>query len=130
LVIFRTRLIVKDNSGARWVRVLRVLGKDKKTAFVGDIVLVSVLNYVQHTLLKKRSTFLGVIIGIVCWKRRLSGVFVKFFFNSVLLFSKHCKFLGTRVYGLFLLEVNVVKNNDKKNRQFFLKIISYNRGLI
>ena len=106
------------------------MGKDKKTAFVGDTVLVSVLNYVQQKVLKKRSIFLGVIVSVVAWKKRLSGVFVKFFSNSVLLFNKQCKFLGSRIYGMFLREVNLLEKKNKKNRKYFLKVISYNRGLI
>jgi large subunit ribosomal protein L14 len=120
-------LRIKDNSGACWVKCINIIGKSKMFAYVGDIILVSVIQYYIQDKLERRAVYLGIIVGCVYWTLRVDGSYVKFFSNCVLLFSKKYKFIGTRVYGLFLKEVNIVSS---KNKQLFLKVLSYARGLI
>ena len=130
MVKFGSVLIVRDNSGARLAKCLNVVGINKKTAFVGDIILISVVNYVKLKKLKKRAVYLGAIVTTSYWTFRCDGVRVKFFSNGVLLFSRNCKFLGTRIYGMFLKEVKLVGSKARTQKKYFLKIVSYNKGLI
>lgn len=122
----RTSLKVADNSGARWVKCIKVLGKgNKKVATIGNSVLVTVSNISSQKKIKKRTIYLGLIINISRWLRREEGSFIKFFFNKVLLFTKQYKFLGTRVYGIVSKEVRSCGEIEKKERRYFQKIISY-----
>ena len=120
-------LKVKDNSGACLVKCISIVGKNKKIAFVGDVVLVSVSKYYIQEKLERRNIYLGAIVGSVYLVSRPDGSSVNFVYNCVLLFSKKFKFVGSRIYGMFIKEVNIV---NFKNKRLFLKVLSYARGLI
>ena len=121
-----SRLKVADNSGAKWVKCIKVLGKgNKKTATIGNSILITASNIKSQKKIKKRTIYLGLIITVAQWLRREEGSFIKFFFNKVLLFTKQYKFLGTRVYGIVSKEVRSCAEIEKKERRYFQKIISY-----
>jgi len=121
-----TRLKIADNSGGRWSKCIKVLGKgNKKAGFVGNTILVTVSKILSQKKIKKRTIYLGLIITLTRWVRRKEGSFIKFFLNQVVLFTKQYKFLGTRVYGIIAKEVHFCTGIDKKERRYFQKIVSY-----
>lgn len=130
LIYMGSVLYIRDNSGARWVRCIKVVGKGKKVASVGDFILVTVVNYILRKNLKKRRVYLGVIICIVAWLCRPDGSNIKFFSNGALLFTRKYKFLGTRIFGVFSKEVQSLEKKTKKNKKYLLKLISYSHGLL
>jgi ribosomal protein L14 len=79
---------------------------------------------------KKRTIYIGLLIGIKYWVKRFDGIYVKFFSNKILLFNKQFKFLGTRIYGILLKEVKVSNWKEKKYRNYFHKIINYTSFMI
>jgi ribosomal protein L14 len=88
------------------------------------------LKFTHSKKVKKRTIYLGLIVGISAWTPRLDGFFIKFFFNRVLVFNKNFKFLGSRVYGGILKEIKIKSLKDKNYRKFFQKIISYSSLII
>lgn len=121
-----TYLKVADNSGGRWVKCIKVLGKsNKKIATVGDLILITVNKMKSQKKIKKRTVYMGLIISVANWIRRQDGTLIRFFFNKVLIFTKQYKFLGTRVYGILAKEVRNCKNIEKKEKRYFQKVVSY-----
>ena len=126
MIRVETKLKVADNSGARWARCIKIIGKgNKKTSGVGNLIMVTLSNFTARKKVKKRTIYLGLIINVKSWVCRLDGSWVRFFSNRVLIFNKQYKFLGTRVYGAISKEIRLQNNKDKKNRKYFQKIISY-----
>ena len=126
MIKVETKLRVADNSGARWAKCIKVIGKGKKTtAFVGNVIMVTLSNFFSKKKVQKRTIYLGLIVTIKYWTSRLDGSFFKFFSNRVLIFNKQYKFLGTRVYGGIAKEIKLQSNKSKQSRKYFQKIISY-----
>ncbi len=123
-----SKLIVVDNSGAKLAKCIKLMGK-QKISTVGNLILVTLFKFISNKKVKKRTIYLGLIVGIVYWIVRNDGSYIKFFKNRVLIFNKTFKFLGTRVYGAILKEIKLKSLVDKNYRKFFHKIISYS-GLI
>ena len=88
MVQTRTVLKVIDNSGAKYVRCLKVLGK-KKAGYLGDLVVVSVLSLRRgrgrKIRVKRKEICLGLLSSVKFNTSRVSGSFVKPFTNSVIL---------------------------------------------
>jgi len=116
-------LKVMDNSGAKWSKCIKVVGKSL-TGYTGSLVLVTLSNFINRKKVKKRTIYLGLIVGVKSWVNRVDGSFFKFFSNKVLLFNRQYKYLGTRVYGAISKEVKSMVNShpEKKHIQ---KVFSY-----
>lgn len=101
MVQHRSILKVADNSGAKRLQVIRVLGGYKKRyARVGDIVTVAVKEAEPHTAVKKGSVMHAVIVRTRKEIRRSNGVYVRFDDNAAVIIDKKNKEpKATRIFG-------------------------------
>ena len=108
----RTVLKVIDNSGAKYVRCLKVLNK-KKVGYLGDLLVVSVLSLRRgrgrKIRVKRKELCLGLIASIKYNKSRLGGIYVRSKLNSVILLNRQKKPIGNRVFGLVFKELRLKK---------------------
>ena len=111
-----SNLVVADNSGAKSVRCIRVLGgSDRRYAGVGDIVVVSVKSAIPGGAVKKGEVSRAVIVRTVKETRRKDGTYIKFDENAAVLINAQNEPKGTRIFGPVARELR-----DKQ----FMKIIS------
>ena len=111
-----TNLVVADNSGAKSVRCIRVLGgSDRRYAGVGDIIVVSVKTAIPGGTVKKGEVSKAVIVRTVKETRRKDGTYIKFDENAGVLLNNQNEPKGTRIFGPVARELR-----DKQ----FMKIIS------
>jgi len=100
MIQVETKLDVADNSGAKIVQCIKVLGGSKKRyASIGDIIVVSVKNAIPHGKVKKGETHRAVIVRTAKEMRRQDGSYIKFDKNAAVLISKEGEPLGTRIFG-------------------------------
>lgn len=112
----QTRLDVADNSGAREVMCIRVLGgSKKKTAAVGDIIVVSVKDAIPERRVKKGEVYKAVVVRTSFGVLRKDGTKVIFDRNAAVLLNNNMEPIGTRIFGPVTRELR-----EKK----FMKIIS------
>ncbi len=109
MIQHRTILKVADNSGAKRLQVIRVLGGYKKRyARVGDIVTVSVKEAEPHTQIKKGTVMHAVLVRSRKEIRRRSGIYVRFDDNAAVIIDKKTKDpKGTRIFGPVARELRV-----------------------
>ncbi|MBS1546014.1 MAG: 50S ribosomal protein L14 [Bacteroidetes bacterium] len=111
-----SRLTVADNSGAREVLVIRVLGGTaRRYARIGDTVVVSIKNALPNGATKKGSVSKAVVVRTKKETRRKDGSYIRFDDNAVVLLDGAGEMKGTRIFGPVARELR-----DKK----FMKIIS------
>jgi large subunit ribosomal protein L14 len=111
-----TNLVVADNSGAKKVRCIRVLGgHDKRYAGVGDLVVVSVKSAIPGAPVKKGEVSRAVIVRTKKEIRRKDGSYIRFDENAAVLLNAQGEPRGTRIFGPVAREL--------RERQF-MKIIS------
>jgi large subunit ribosomal protein L14 len=107
---------VADNSGAKKLQCIKVLGGSKrKYASVGDIVVVSVKEALPNGKVKKGSLAKAVIVRTAKEVRRRDGSYIRFDTNSAVLVDKDGEPIGTRIFGPVARELRA------KN---FMKIVS------
>lgn len=97
-----SRLNVSDNSGAKKVECIKVLGKHSKSpAFLGDLIIVSIkqLRSKGNLKVKKKDVCLGLVFRTKYRKQRLDGRLFNFFDNTIILLNKSFKPYGTRFFG-------------------------------
>ncbi|HOP65558.1 MAG TPA: 50S ribosomal protein L14 [Bacilli bacterium] len=95
-----SRLKVADNSGAREVLVIRVLGGSKvKTANIGDIVVATVKKAIPNSNTPKGKVVKAVIVRTVQGVRRSDGSYIKFDDNACVLIKEDKTPVGTRILG-------------------------------
>jgi large subunit ribosomal protein L14 len=112
----QTRLEVADNSGARLVECIRVLGGSKRrTASVGDVIVVAVKDAIPDRRVKKGDVHMAVIVRTKKGVRRDDGTEIRFDTNAAVIIKKDREPLGTRIFGPVTRELRA--------RQF-MKIIS------
>lgn len=100
MIQMQTRLKVADNSGAKEVQCIKVLGgSHHMIATVGDIIVVSVKSAVPRGKVKKGEKYRAVIVRIAKEVRRDDGSYVRFSENAVVLINKQGETIGTRVFG-------------------------------
>lgn len=128
MVIIGTKLTVVDNSGGKLAKCIVIKSK-QKNATIGNLILVTLKIFFNKKKLEKRIIYLGLIIGVKYWIYRKDGLNIKFFFNSVLIFNKQFKFLGSRIYGILLKEVKMKNVKSKLHRTYFHKVIMFNSFL-
>jgi large subunit ribosomal protein L14 len=96
----QTLLEVADNSGARSVRCIKVLGGSKRvTASIGDLIIVAVQTALPETKVKKGEVKKAVIVRTVSSIKRDDGTCIKFDKNSVVLIDANNEPIGTRIFG-------------------------------
>ncbi|MEI8254161.1 MAG: 50S ribosomal protein L14 [Deltaproteobacteria bacterium] len=116
MIQMRTILDVADNSGARRVQCIKVLGGSRRRyAGLGDVIVVSVKEALPNMKVKKGQTARAVVVRTRREYLRPDGSYVKFDGNSAVLIDKENAPIGTRIFG------PVARELRGKN---FMKIIS------
>ena len=111
-----TTLDVADNSGAKKIMCIRVLGGTKrKYASLGDVIIVSVREAIPGSKVKKGEVARAVIVRTKKEIARSDGSFIRFDGNSAVLITKENEPIGTRIFGPVARELRAKK---------FMKIIS------
>ena len=116
MIQMQTNLEVADNSGARRVQCIKVLGGSKRRfASVGDIIVVSVKEAIPRGRVKKGDVHQAVIVRTAKEIRRADGSAIRFDRNAAVLINKQGEPIGTRIFGPVTRELRAKK---------FMKIIS------
>ena len=111
-----TNLVVADNSGAKKVRCIRVLGgSNRRSASVGDLIVVSVKSAIPGGGVKKGDVSRAVIVRTAKEVRRDDGSYIRFDDNSAVLINTAREPIGTRIFGPVARELRAKR---------FMKIIS------
>jgi large subunit ribosomal protein L14 len=111
-----SRALVADNSGAKEVLVIRVLGgTGRRYAFIGDKVVVSIKSALPSGNVKKGSVSKAVVVRTRKETRRADGSYIRFDDNAVVLLNANDEMRGTRIFGPVARELR-----EKK----FMKIVS------
>ena len=116
MIQMQTNLSVADNSGARRVQCIKVLGGSKRrTAGVGDVIVVTVKEAIPRGRVKKGDIHRAVIVRTAKEIRRDDGSSIRFDSNAAVLINPQGEPIGTRIFGPVTREL--------RGRQF-MKIIS------
>ena len=116
MIQMQTNLDVADNSGARRVQCIKVLGGAKRRyAHVGDVIVVSVKEAIPRGRVKKGDVRKAVVVRTAKEVRRADGTTIRFDRNAAVILSTTNEPIGTRIFG------PVVRELRAKN---FMKIIS------
>ena len=100
MIQVESRLEVADNSGAKEVACIKVLGGSKRRyASVGDIIVVAIKDAMPHSKVKKGDVMQAVIVRTAKEIRRADGSYIRFDNNAAVLLTKQGKPLGTRIFG-------------------------------
>ncbi|VEN74794.1 50S ribosomal protein L14 [Candidatus Desulfarcum epimagneticum] len=111
-----TRLTVADNSGAKVLYCIKVLGGSKRRyAGVGDIIVVSVKEAIPNAKVKKGDVLKAVVVRTKKEIKRPDGSYIRFDDNSAVLISTAKEPIGTRIFGPVARELRAKR---------FMKIIS------
>jgi large subunit ribosomal protein L14 len=92
-------LNVADNSGAKKVMCIQVLGDQKKYASIGDVIIAVVKDALPNMPLKKSDIIRGVIVRTRKSLRRKNGMSIRFDDNALIIINKDGNPKGTRVFG-------------------------------
>lgn len=112
----RTIIEVADNSGARKVMCIRVMGgSNRRYAGIGDVIVVSVKEAIPDGTAKKGQVAKAVIVRSVDSLRRDDGSYIRFDRNAAVLINEQGEPIGTRIFGPVARELRWKK---------FMKIIS------
>ncbi|MGH1349715.1 MAG: 50S ribosomal protein L14 [Methyloligellaceae bacterium] len=113
MIQMQTNLDVADNSGARRVQCIKVLGGSKrKYASVGDIIVVSVKEAIPRGRVKKGQVMKAVIVRTAKAIRRRDGSVIRFDKNAAVLVNAQGEPIGTRIFGPVTHELRA-KNHMK-----------------
>lgn len=116
MIQVESRLDVADNSGAKEVMCIKVLGGSKRRyASVGDVVVVSVKNAIPRGKVKKGEVARAVIVRISKDLKRKDGTVIRFDKNAAVLVDKKNEPIGTRIFGPVARELRA---------KSFMKIVS------
>lgn len=116
MIQMQTVLEAADNSGARRVQCIKVLGGSKRRyASVGDIIKVSVKDAIPRGKVKKGEVYNAVVVRTRKGVRRKDGSLIRFDGNAAVLLNARLEPIGTRIFGPVTREL-------RSNR--FMKIIS------
>ncbi len=116
MIQMQSTLTVADNSGAKRVQCIKVLGGSKKRfARVGDVIAVSVKDAIPNSKVQKGKVYRAVIVRTRKELARQDGSYIKFDDNSVVMLNAAMEPVGTRIFGPVAREL---RTKD------FMKIIS------
>lgn len=100
MVQMSTNLKVADNSGAKRVECIKVLGGSKRrTASIGDIIVVAVKEAIPHAAIKKGDVRKAVIVRVAKEYRRLDGTYIRFDDNACVILDNNLSPVGKRIFG-------------------------------
>jgi large subunit ribosomal protein L14 len=100
MIQMQTNLDVADNSGARRVQCIKVLGGSKrKYAYVGDVIVVSVKDAIPRGRVKKGNVVKAIVVRTAKDIRRPDGSVIRFDRNAAVLINNQGEPVGTRIFG-------------------------------
>jgi len=112
----QSRLAVADNTGAKEVMCIKVLGGSRRRfAQLGDVIVCSVKSVIPGSEIKKKTVVRGVIVRVRAPTRRNDGSYVRFDTNAVVIIDKDNNPRGTRIFGAVARELR---------QRRFMKIVS------
>jgi len=116
MIQMQTMLTVADNSGAKRVQCIKVLGgSHRRYAGVGDIIKVSIKDSIPRGKVKKGDVYNAVVVRTKKGVRRADGSVIRFDSNSAVLLNSQLQPIGTRIFGPVTRELRGER---------FMKIIS------
>ena len=116
MIQVQTELNVADNTGAKRVECIKVLGGSKRRyASIGDIIKVSIKDAAPRGRVKKGEVYDAVVVRTAKGVRRSDGSLVKFYSNAAVLLDPKHEPIGTRIFGPVTRELRTGK---------FMKIVS------
>lgn len=116
MIQMQTVLDVADNSGAKRVQCIKVLGgSHRRYAGIGDVIKVSIKDAIPRGKVKKGDVYDAVVVRTAKGVRRKDGSLIRFDRNAAVLLNKQSQPIGTRIFGPVTRELR----GDK-----FMKIIS------
>ena len=116
MIQMRTLLAAADNSGARSLMCIKVLGGSKRRyASVGDVIKVSVKDAIPRGKVKKGEVYDAVVVRTRSGVRRADGSLIRFDGNAAVLLNNKQEPIGTRIFGPVTRELRTEK---------FMKIVS------
>ena len=130
MIQMQTRLDVADNTGAKELMCIKVLGGTRRRfAGLADVVVCSVKSVIPGSNVKKGSVVKAVIVRTKKSARREDGSYVKFDSNAAVLIDNNRNPIGTRVFGAVARELRGRETKQKgkgkaKGEEGFVKIIS------
>ncbi len=111
MIQMQTNLDVADNSGARRVQCIKVLGGSKrKVAGVGDVIVVSVKEAIPRGRVKKGEVHRAVIVRTKKDVKRIDGTTIRFDTNAAVLINKQNEPIGTRIFGPVVRELRAANH--------------------
>ena len=100
MIQMQTVLSVADNSGARKVQCIKVLGGSRRRyAGIGDVIKVSVKDAIPRSKVKKGEVYSAVVVRTAKGVRRADGSLIRFDDNAVVILTPQLQPLGTRIFG-------------------------------
>ncbi len=116
MIQMQTRLLVADNTGARSVQCIKVLGGSRRRyAGIGDVIKVTVKEAAPRGRVKKGEVYNAVVVRTAKGVRRPDGAKIKFDGNAAVLLNNNLEPIGTRIFGPVTRELRTEK---------FMKIVS------
>ena len=116
MIQMQSNLFVADNSGARKIQCIKVLGGSKRrSASIGDIIVVSIKDAIPRAKVKKGDVYKAVIVRTSKDFQRRDGTSIRFDKNAAVLLDKQEEPIATRIFGPVTRELRTKK---------FMKIIS------
>lgn len=116
MIQMQTKLNVADNSGAKELMCIKVLGGSKRrVATIGDVIVVSIREALPNAKVKKGDVAKAVIVRTVQKFRRADGSYIRFDDNSAVLINASKEPIGTRIFGPVARELRAKQ---------FVKIVS------
>lgn len=116
MIQMQTRLQVADNTGARSVMCIKVLGGSKRRfANIGDIIKVAIKDAAPRGKVKKGEVYNAVVVRTAKGIRRMDGSLIKFDNNAAVILNAKLEPIGTRIFGPVTRELRSAK---------FMKIVS------
>ena len=116
MIQMQSNLFVADNSGAKKIQCIKVLGGSKRRfASIGDVIVVSIKDAIPRAKVKKGEVFKAVVVRTAKTFGRADGSSIKFDKNAAVLLDKQEEPIATRIFGPVTRELRTKK---------FMKIIS------
>ena len=116
MIQMQSKLFVADNSGARKIQCIKVLGGSKRrSASIGDVIVVSIKDAIPRSKVKKGDVYKAVIVRTSKDFQRSDGSSIRFDINAAVIVDKQEERIATRIFGPVTRELRSKK---------FMKIIS------
>lgn len=116
MIQMQTKLQVADNTGARSVMCIKVLGGSKRRfANIGDVIKVAIKDAAPRSRVKKGEVYNAVVVRTARGIRRTDGSLIKFDSNAAVILNAKLEPIGTRIFGPVTRELRTAK---------FMKIVS------